>query len=145
MPGGIGAGCEKQNRYRAGALMGRVLGLLVVVVIVALSYKLYFSHLQSTGTGSPAQAINVVGVKNDLIAIAQAERAYQAEHGSYASLDQLASGGALTIVKSGRDGYTYEVETSADGFRAVAHCPATTIPGCTNWAVDQTMEVRPAP
>jgi len=125
--------------------MGRVLGLLVVVVIVALSYKLYFSHLQSTGTGSPAQAINVVGVKNDLIAIAQAERAYQAEHGSYASLDQLASGGALTMVKSGRDGYSYEVETSADGFRAVAHCPPATSPGCTNWAVDQTMEVRPAP
>jgi hypothetical protein len=145
VPGGIGAGSEKQNHHRAGALMGRVLGLLVVVVIVALSYKLYFSHLQSTGTGSPAQAINVVGVKNDLIAIAQAERAYQAEHGSYASLDQLASGGALTMVKSGRDGYTYDVETSADGFRAVAHCPATTSPGCTNWAVDQTMEVRPAP
>jgi hypothetical protein len=125
--------------------MGRVLGLLVVVLIVALSYKLYFSHLQSAGTASPAQAINVVGVKNDLIAIAQAERAYQAEHGSYASLDQLTSGGAMTMVKSGRDGYTYDVETSTDGFRAVAHCPAAANPGCTHWVVDQTMEVRAAP
>jgi hypothetical protein len=125
--------------------VGRVVGLLVVIVIVALSYKLYFSHLQSAGTGSPAQAINVVGVKNDLIAIAQAERAYQAEHGSYASLDQLNSGGALTMVKAGRDGYTYEVETSGEGFRAVARCPASTSPGCNNWAVDQTLEVRPAP
>jgi hypothetical protein len=127
--------------------MGRVLGLLVVVVIVLLSYKLYFSHLQSTGTGtnSPVQAINVVGVKNDLIAIAQAERAYQAEHGGYATLDQLTSGGAMTMVKSGRDGYIYDVETSSDGFRAVAHCPASASSGCTNWAVDQTMEVRPAP
>jgi hypothetical protein len=125
--------------------MGRVIGLLVVVVIVALSYKLYFSHLQSTGTGSPAHAINVVGVKNDLIAIAQAERAYQAEHGSYASFDQLTSGGALTMIKSGRDGYTYDVETSTDGFRATAHCPASSSPGCSNWSVDQTMEVQPAP
>jgi uncharacterized protein YpmB len=125
--------------------MGRVLGLLIVMVIVALSYKLYFSHLRSTGTGSPAQAINVVGVKNDLVAIAQAERAYQAEHGSYASLDQLTSSGAMTMIKSGRDGYTYDVETSSGGFRAVAHCPAATSPGCTNWAVDQTMEIRPAP
>jgi uncharacterized protein YpmB len=125
--------------------VGRVVGLLVVIVIVALSYKLYFSHLQSTGTGSPAQAINVVGVKNDLIAIAQAERAYQAEHGSYASLEQLNFGGALTMVKAGRDGYTYEVETSSEGFRAVARCPTATSPGCSNWAVDQTMEVRPAP
>jgi hypothetical protein len=125
--------------------MGRVLGLLAVMVIVALSYKLYFSHLQSTGSGSPAQAISDVGVKNDLIAIAQAERAYQAEHGSYASLDQLISGGAMTMIKSGREGYTYDVETSSDGFLAVAHCRATASPGCTNWAVDQTMEVRPAP
>jgi hypothetical protein len=125
--------------------MGRVIGLLVVIVIVALSYKLYFSHLRSTGTGSPVQAINVVGVKNDLIAIAQAERAYQAEHGSYASLDQLTSGGALTMIKSGRDGYTYDVETSTDGFRATAHCPASTSLGCSNWSVDQTMEVQPAP
>jgi len=125
--------------------MGRVLGLLVVIVIVALSYKLYFSHLQSTGTRSPAQAIDVAGVKNDLIAIAQAERAYQAEHGSYASLDQLTSGGAMAMVKSGRDGYTYDVEASSDGFRAVAHCPAATSPGCTNWVVDQNMEIRPAP
>jgi len=125
--------------------MGRVLGLLVVMVIVALSYKLYFSHLQSTGSGSPAQAISDVGAKNDLIAIAQAERAYQAEHGSYASLDQLTSGGAMTMIKSGREGYTYDVETSSDGFLAVAHCPATASPGCTNWAVDQTMEVRPVP
>jgi uncharacterized protein YpmB len=125
--------------------VGRVVGLLVVIVIVALSYKLYFSHLQSTGTGSPAQAINVVGVKNDLIAIAQAERAYQAEHGSYASLDQLNYGGALTMIKAGRDGYAYEVETSGEGFRAVARCPTATSPGCSNWAVDQTLEVRPAP
>ncbi|MGH9714523.1 MAG: hypothetical protein ACRD5M_14610 [Candidatus Acidiferrales bacterium] len=125
--------------------MGRVVGLLIVIVIVALSYKLYFSHLQSSGSGSPARAISDVGVKNDLIGIAQAERAYQAEHGAYASLDQLTSGGAMTMVKSGRDGYTYDVETSSDGFRALAHCPAAASSGCTNWSVDQTMEVRPVP
>jgi hypothetical protein len=125
--------------------VGRVVGLLVVIVIVALTYKLYFSHLQSSGTGSPAQAISDVGVRNDLIAIAQAERAYQAEHGTYVSLDQLTSGGALTMAKSGRNGYTYDVEASSDGFRAVAHCPAAASSGCTNWSVDQTMEVRVAP
>lgn len=125
--------------------MGRVVGLLVVIVIVALTYKLYFSHLQSSGTGTPAQAISDVGVKNDLIGIARAERTYQVEHGAYGSLDQLTSGGALTMVKSGRDGYTYDVEASTDGFRAVAHCPPAASSGCTNWLIDQTMEVRPAP
>ena len=127
--------------------MGRIVGLLVVALIAVLMYKFYFAKLQSSGAGAttPTQTIDVVGVKNDLLGIAQAERAYQAEHGSYASLDELTSSGALTMKKTGRDGYTYDVETSAASFRAVAHCPAATNPGCASWAVDQTMEVQPVP
>lgn len=123
--------------------MRSLLGLLVVALIVALAYKYYFSKLQSQETGTPAQTISSVGVKNDLLAIAQAERAFQAEHGSYASLAELKSSGAMTMVQSGRDGYTYDVETSSSGFRVVAHCPASTSPGCSNWIVDQSMEVSP--
>ena len=52
-----------------------LVSVLVVALIAGLFYKYYFS--QSTGAGTPAQTINVVGVKSDLIAIAQAERAYQ--------------------------------------------------------------------
>jgi hypothetical protein len=110
-----------------------------------LTYKFYFSKSQQAGTGTPAQTIDVVGVKNDLLAIAQAERAYQAEHGSYASLSELVSSGAMAMKKTDRDGYMYGVETSAEGFRVIARCPATTIPGCTSYAVDQNMDVQPAP
>ena len=123
--------------------MRSLIGLLVVALIVALAYKLYFSKLQSQEMGTPALTISIVGVKNDLLAIAQAERAYQAEHGSYASFDELKSSGAMTMLKPGRDGYTYEVETSSAGFRIVAHCPAATSPGCSNWMVDRSMEVSP--
>lgn len=127
--------------------MGRIIGLLVVALIAVLMYKFYFAKLQSSGTGAttPTQTIDVVGVKNDLLGIAQAERAYQAEHGSYVSLDELTSSGALAMKKTGRDGYTYDVEPSTATFRAIAHCPAATNPGCTSWAVDQTMEVQPVP
>lgn len=120
--------------------LGNLVGLLVVALIAILAYKFYFS--QSTGTATPKQTIDVVGVKNDLIAIAQAERAYQAEHNSYGSLSDLTSSGALSMSRSGRDGYTYEVETSSDSFRAIAHCPAATMPDCTSYAVDQTMEIQ---
>jgi hypothetical protein len=125
--------------------MRSLIGLLIVALISVLAYRFYFSKMESAGTGTPVQTIDVVGVKNDLIAIAQAERAYQAEHGSYTSLDELNSSGAMTMTKTSRDGYTYDVETSATGFRAIAHCPAATSPGCTNWAVDETMEVQQAP
>jgi hypothetical protein len=127
--------------------MRSLLGILAVALIAVLAYKFYFSQMQSAGTGttSPAQAIDIVGVKNDLVGIAQAERAYQAEHGSYASMDELTSSGALTMKKSGRDGYTYDVQTSDSSFRAIAHCPAATSPGCTSFAIDPSMEVQAAP
>ncbi|MGH9744612.1 MAG: hypothetical protein ACRD59_00705 [Candidatus Acidiferrales bacterium] len=125
--------------------MRSMVGLLVVALISVLAYRLYFSKLQSTGTGTPVQTISVVGVKNDLLAIAQAERAYQAEHGAYGSFEELKSAGAMTMLKDGRDGYAYEVETTSAGFRVLAKCSPATNPGCSNWAVDQTMEVQQAP
>jgi hypothetical protein len=124
--------------------LGNLVGLLVVALIAALTYKFYFSQ-QSAGTATPKQTIDVVGVKNDLVAIAQAERTYQAEHNSYGSLGDLTSSGAMNMLRPGRGGYTYEVETSSDSFRAVAHCPAATMPGCTSYAIDQTLEIQPAP
>jgi hypothetical protein len=123
--------------------MKSLLGLLVIALLAGLVYKYYFSSLQSAGTGTPAQTIDIVGVKNDLLGIAQAERANLAEHGSYASLDDLISSGELTMKRSSRDGYTYTVETGDQSFRAVAHCPTATFPGCSNYAVDQSMEVQP--
>ncbi|HXW57695.1 MAG TPA: hypothetical protein VEJ67_18225 [Candidatus Cybelea sp.] len=120
------------------------LSLVLALAIVLLVYKLYFAQLKSgTTAANPISTVDVVGVKNDLLGIAQAERIYQAEHGSYVGLEELASSGGVSLKRSGRNGYSYEVETSPDSFRVVAHCPRTTAPDCTSWVVDQTMEVRP--
>jgi hypothetical protein len=124
--------------------MRSLMGLVVALAIVFLAYKVYFAQMKSGATaGNPISTIDEVGVKNDLLAIAQAERMYQAEHGGYASLDELTASGALAMRRSSRGGYTYGVETSSDNFRAVAHCPAATQPACTSWVVDRAMEVRP--
>jgi hypothetical protein len=123
--------------------MRSMVSLLVVALIAVLAYKFWFSERQNYGTGTPTETISVVGVKNDLLGIAQAERAYQAEHGSYASLDELTSSGALAIPRTGRDGFTYEAETSSTGFRIIAHCPATPSSQCQDWTIDETMEVVP--
>lgn len=125
--------------------MRSLAGLLVVALISVLAYRMYFSKLQSSETGTPVQTISSVGVKNDLLAIAQAERYYQAEHGSYGSLEDLKSAGAMSMLKDGREGYSYEIETSAAGFRVLAKCSPATNPGCSNWVVDQSMQVQPAP
>ena len=44
-------------------LVRRLIGLLIVLLIVFISYKVFFSQLQSTGSGSPARAVDVVGVE----------------------------------------------------------------------------------
>jgi hypothetical protein len=124
--------------------MRALIGLILAVVIGFLVYKFYFANLQPEGPGTAAtQAINLTGVKNDLNAIAQAERAYQAQNGSYATLDELISSGALQMGRRTRDGYTYEVTVSGNGFTATAR--HTGGPGGVRWptlAIDQTMEIR---
>ncbi len=121
--------------------MRSLVGLIITLLIVFGTYKLFFAQLQSTGSAAPAHTIDVAGVKNDLVSIAQAERIYQAEHSAYGTLDQLTSSGAMSMSKTGRDGYTYEAEASATSFRVVAHCPAAASPGCSNYAIDDSMTI----
>jgi hypothetical protein len=86
----------------------------------------------------------------DLNAIAQAERLYFAQNGSYASLDQLVASGAMNISAGGRDGYTYSIETSPTGFVVTAthpDIPAGVIEGSAaihypTLTVDQNMQIR---
>ena len=128
--------------------IGSVISLVIVVAVGLVIYKSYFTQLQASGAeaGAPTRTVDVVGVKNDLLAIAQAERAYQAQHdGSVASLSELTSSGAMALAKPGRDGYIYEVESSGNSYHVVAHCPSATSPGCTSYVVDDAMEVQPAP
>jgi len=125
--------------------IGSLAGLLIVAVIAGLIYKYEFNESQAPGLSTPVQTIDLVGVKNDLLAIAQAERNYGAEHGSFVPLSELNSSGALAIAKTSRDGYTYEVQTEPQNFHVVTHCPTATNPGCVNYSIDQTMEIQTVP
>ena len=121
-------------------------GLIALVIALAIAlciYALYFRQVQTTGGGkNPTQAISSTGVKNDLIAIAQSERMYFSQNGSYATLDQLTESGALTTSKRQREGYTYSVEVSASGFTVTACSSRQENP---SFAIDQSMQVRSIP
>jgi len=125
--------------------MRALLALLIAVVVVFAAWKVYLSRVVKEGpdgSSVPTQAISLTGVKNDLNAIAQAERRWFAEKGSYASLEELISSGALSMTRPERDGYTYTIEVTSNGFTVTARHPAT--PGLA-WpvlSIDQTMEIR---
>jgi hypothetical protein len=123
--------------------MRAAMGLLSLVVALAVGYWFYMSNMKTTGAASaPAQVISTVGVKSDLLSMAQAERIYQASHGSYASLDELYSSGALASRRASRDGYTYSSEISLEGFTITAHCQLQVSPPCPSFSIDQNMQVQ---
>ena len=127
--------------------MRALVGLLITLAIGYFIYRTFLvqSLPKDEGGGSPVNAISATGVKNDLIAIAQAERAYFAEHGSYASLSELTSSGSMTMTRTSRDGYSYSVDTQAGGFTATARYSGPISPPPTSFQIDQSMEVHAIP
>ncbi len=103
--------------------MGRVFGFLSVVITMAIGMYIYSQQVKTltpgSGTSNSAEVATIIGVKNDLVGIANAERGYVATEGKYASLEELISGHYLSI-KGERPPYTYDVETTSSGFRATA-------------------------
>jgi len=122
--------------------MGRILGLLGVVIAMAIGLYVYSSQIKTTEAvpgANPATAANITGVKTDLLSIANAERGYLAQEGHYASFDELISGKYLTISGS-RPPFTYDVEIENAGFRVTATRSGPGSPAKI-W-VDETMEVQ---
>lgn len=102
--------------------MRAIFGFLSLLLSVAIGFGVYYMYLKQATPSTPGsvatQAISTTGVEMDLNAIAQAERGYYAQNGSYGTLEQLTTSGALTMTRTGRDGYTYTVDASSAGFTA---------------------------
>ena len=118
-----------------------ILGLVIVVAIIWFVVKSQFSQ-GPTGAQPPAETINVVGVKSDLLGIGQAERVYMASHGSYASVEELQQDGALTFSGANRRGYNYTAEVDDGQHFKVTATPSD--PAKAGWptlSIDETMQV----
>ncbi len=126
----------------------RMVGLLFAALIAIGIYYYYLKQAAPAPGMVATQAISTTGVEMDLNAIAQAERMYFAQNGSYADLDRLTSSGALTMARTGRDGYTYSIETSGNGFTVTAHhsdSPAINGAAPLHYpalSMDQSMQIR---
>jgi len=123
-------------------------GLVVILVAAALVfaiYHYYFKQMPTTDEGTaPTQAISLTGVRSDLLQIAQAERSYIVTNGHCASLDELISSNSLSVPRTGRDGYIYEVQCSGSEFNATARhlpAPAGSPIRYPNLAIDANMQV----
>jgi hypothetical protein len=123
--------------------------VLVAAAILFGVYEVYLKKMPTADPGTAAtQAISLTGVRSDLLQIGQAERANMALNGKCASLDELISSGAMSMNRTSRDGYTYQVNCSGSDFQVVAeHPPAPEGSGIRfpKLAIDATMQVQEIP
>ncbi|HTS68000.1 MAG TPA: hypothetical protein VMO17_03375 [Terriglobia bacterium] len=120
---------------------GSILGLIIVVAIVWFVVKTQYTQ-GPTGGQPPKEVIDVVGVKSDLLAIAQAERMFLASHGAYASVDQLQQDGSITFSGANRRGYNYTAELDDGQHFKITATPSD--PAKAGWptlTIDETMQV----
>jgi hypothetical protein len=128
-------------------------GLIGLLVTAAVGLGIYMYTLKQAAPGPGmvvTQNISIVGVKNDLIGIAQAERMYYVQNGTYADLPTLSSTGTMNVSRTGRDGYTYSAAPSGNTFTITATYTAppvsnpagVTPPHFPTFTIDQTMEVH---
>jgi hypothetical protein len=100
----------------------RAVGLVALLGVMAAGLFVYRSAVTGSGdvtqgTGNVRAAADLTGVRSDLLAMAQAERAHMALHGRYASLEDLRASGELSMdPRIGRPGYSYAAETGDQTF-----------------------------
>lgn len=122
--------------------MGRLFGLIAVGIVMGIGAYIYMRQAQSAtlpGASNPTETVDFVGVRHDLMAIARAERSHNALRGGYASLDELRTSGDLSMSSNNRGPYTYSVETSNSGFRAIATYSGPASAAGRNITLDQDM------
>jgi hypothetical protein len=129
-----------------GYTLSRLFGFLSVVIVMAIGMYIYSKQATSSsaaaGANNPQAAINITGVKNDLVSIASAERRYFATEGKYTSLDDLISSNSINVARQ-RPPYTYEVQISSTGFRVVATRSGDNNAGTpAQLSVDENMEFQ---
>ena len=118
-----------------------ILGLVLTLGGGYFVYETQLTQLTSLQV-SPAQQVDVVGVRSDLLVIALAERQYATANGAYATVDRLQQEGLIGFSGTDRRGYTYVAEV--DGSRHFTITAAPSARDKTGWptlCIDETMQV----
>lgn len=126
--------------------MGRIFGLLGLVVALAIGAYVYSRHVQSlspAGTSNIRANVDMTGIRGDLLALANAERRHFATEAKYVSLDDLISAGDISDSRKSRGPYTYAIDFTETTFRVSATCAGDPQPGMPRvLSIDDKMEFR---
>lgn len=121
--------------------MGRSLGLIGMLIVAAIGGYLYLGQMRTlTPNNSPEAAIDTVAVRNDLMAIANAERRYWATNAKYASLDDLQKGGDIHIPS--RPHYAYSANAGETNFKITATYSGPDPKAAKHVSIDESLVLK---
>ena len=118
----------------------RVFGILGVVIVLCVGFFLYQRSISDLPEGSPQEQIDTTAIRQRLLTIGQTERQYQASHGNYATLEQLASDNLLPGGTEQR-GYTFTASVTSTGFTITATPTADDKEDWPTLEITETMQV----
>jgi hypothetical protein len=123
--------------------MSRGIGFISVILVLAFGmwYVMKSTKVVSLPNGTPKATVETTGVQQDLLAIANAERRYNALNSKYISLDELISSGELQMDRTTRGPYSYSVAIDGDSFVARAHADNPPQGAPATLTVDNLMRV----
>lgn len=124
--------------------MGRVTAFLGLLIALAVGAYLFTQHSKTPeGAENPRATIDIAGVRNDLVTLANAERRYFARESKYASLDELRAAGDISMPSNSRGPYLYEAQVSDNGFRITATFTGTPEPeAIRSLSIDENMQIQ---
>jgi hypothetical protein len=126
--------------------MGRVLGFVGLLIVLGVGFYIYKQQIVSTSapggsTSNPRATIDVTGVRNDLIAIANAERRRYASDGKYVDISDLISNGDISMQTPSRGPFSYSSSVSDSGFTITATYSGNDPNAPKRMSIDQSMQI----
>jgi len=116
---------------------------LLIAVIVGAFLVTQYSRMSERGAGNPRATVDIAGVRNDLVNLANAERRYFAREGKYASLDELRAAGDISMPSNSRGPYLYSAEVSDNSFRITAtYTGPPDDAAVRTLSIDESMQIR---
>src|SRR3974390_3244855 len=127
--------------------MGRAFGFVSLLLVLGVGMYIYKQQIVATSapggaTANPRAAFDVAGVRNDLIAMASAERRRYASDGKYVDISDLISNGDISMQTPSRGPFSYSSSVSDSGFRITASYSGNDANVPHSISIDETMQMK---
>jgi hypothetical protein len=122
--------------------MGRIFGSLTLLIVVGVGLYVYTKDAAQVtpGGAAPTTMVDVTGVNNDLLALANAEKRYWASNAKYGSLEELQRNGDIQVPQ--RPSYKYAAEVSENSFKIIATYSGSDPKAPAHISIDETMALK---